>query len=257
MSQLRVMSFNVRYAEPTDGADIWELRRPIVARMLNELRPDIVGCQEPEIEQLRDMEADLPEYRRFGKSRYGNEFEKFSAVFYRHTAVELLDNGAFWISKNPDECASMDWLIHKPYAITWGRFRSLSSGHEFRVFNAQFPYKPEQAEARLFGAKIMSERALRSTGPLFLTGDFNCDANGEVHAEFRKEFRDAWEDAPGRTGPDATFHGFTGTPTHPARLDWILYRGEVEPLTYETVTFNEMGRYVSDHYPVMADFKFS
>ena len=247
------MSFNVRYAEPSDGLDIWEKRRPIAARMLELYRPDVIGMQEPEIEQLTDMESDLPWLKRFGKSRYGNDFEKFSAVFYNPSTLELMDEGAYWISENPDEPGSMAWLIHKPYAITWGRFRHLGTGHEFEVHNSQFPYKAEQAEARHMGAQIIRQRAqFEST---ILTGDFNCDASGVVHGELKEDFQDTFEQISDRIGPSATFHGFTGEPTHPARLDWIMYRGHLTPKSYETITYNEGDRYPSDHYPVVAEFE--
>jgi endonuclease/exonuclease/phosphatase family metal-dependent hydrolase len=256
MNSLRIMSFNIRYAEPTDGPDVWEFRRPVVANTLKKYLPDVVGMQEPEIEQLRDMEEDLPEYVRFGRSRYGNDFEKFSAVMYRRSTVTLTESGAFWFSETPDEIASSSWLIHKPYAVTWGKFAHIDTGTVFYVYNAQFPYKPEQAEARVQGARIMRERALAHDELTFLTGDFNSDAKGPAYQELVPPFSDAFEDFPDRVGPSATFHGFTGIPTFPARLDWVLYRGDVKVTGYETVEYNEAGRYPSDHYPVFADFTF-
>ncbi|MGH8189964.1 MAG: hypothetical protein ACREP2_00775, partial [Rhodanobacteraceae bacterium] len=53
-----------------------------------------------------------------------------------------------------------------------------------------------------------------------------------------------------RSGPDKTFHAFTGTPTE--RIDWILVRGfHVEDV--RTVTIHDGSLYPSDHFPVVAD----
>jgi endonuclease/exonuclease/phosphatase family metal-dependent hydrolase len=41
------------------------------------------------------------------------------------------------------------------------------------------------------------------------------------------------------------------------RIDWILTRGPVAVERCETVTFNQDGRYPSDHFPVVADLKLS
>jgi endonuclease/exonuclease/phosphatase family metal-dependent hydrolase len=65
-----------------------------------------------------------------------------------------------------------------------------------------------------------------------------------------RHLQDAWQVAPHRSGPDKTFHDFTGKPTE--RLDWILVRGfSVE--TVRTVTTHEGKLYPSDHFPVVVD----
>ena len=252
--KLKVMSFNIRYAEATDGPDIWENRRPVCRAVIDRYLPDIVGTQEPEILQLQQLDEDLPDYSRFGVSRYGNEYEKFAAVYFRSDRLQLLESGAYWFSETPDEVGSMNWHIHKPYAANWARLQDKSSGFTFVVHNAQFPYLPIQAEARFHAAEIMVERS-RSDHNVIFTGDFNCDAGGDVYNLLARTFQDA--SCTDRVlGPSATFHGFTGEPSKPYRLDWILYRGGFVSTSYETVTFNENGRYPSDHFPVMAELEF-
>lgn len=250
---LRVMSFNIRYAEPTDGPDIWEFRRPICRDLILETAPDVIGMQEPEIEQLRDMDLDLSEYLRLGVSRYGNEVEKFAPIYFKPSRLELLETGAYWFSKTPDVPATMDWNIHKPYAVNWARFIEKSTGQLFALHNAQFPYKAEQAEARLHAAELMVQYAAAQPS-VILTGDFNCDADGDVYRCLRSRFQDSIH-AGQRLGPNATFHGFTGNPTKPYRLDWILYRGCFSPVRYETLSFHRQGHYPSDHFPVMVDLE--
>lgn len=43
---LRVMTFNVRFPNPNDGANRWELRRDLMVRTIREQYPDVLGTQE-------------------------------------------------------------------------------------------------------------------------------------------------------------------------------------------------------------------
>ena len=61
---LRVMTFNVRYDEPTDGEHGWKHRKARVARLMQ--RADIIGVQEALGEQVRDLESMLPEFAWYG-----------------------------------------------------------------------------------------------------------------------------------------------------------------------------------------------
>jgi endonuclease/exonuclease/phosphatase family metal-dependent hydrolase len=69
-----------------------------------------------------------------------------------------------------------------------------------------------------------------------------------------ESLKDAWQEAPNPAGPKGTFHGFKGTPGE-ARIDWIMYRGALKPVSVETITDNNNGRYPSDHFPVLAVFE--
>jgi len=53
--------------------------------------------------------------------------------------------------------------------------------------------------------------------------------------------------------PPGTFHGFTGK-TDGRHIDWILYRGDIQPGTPRVQTFHKGNQYPSDHFPVATDF---
>jgi endonuclease/exonuclease/phosphatase family metal-dependent hydrolase len=84
---------------------------------------------------------------------------------------------------------------------------------------------------------------------VFLLGDFNSPAGGEVHQIFTATFHDSWTG-----GPEGTFHGFTGIPTR-HRLDWILCRGPIHVESCVAITAPVAGRYPSDHFPVLGSFR--
>lgn len=245
---MKLLTFNIRYPEPSDGPNAWEFRRDAVAATIRDADAAVVGLQEPVLDQLRYIDEALPGYQRFGVSRYGNDFEKFTAILYQPEQVTLLNYGAFWFSQTPDVPASMSWLIHKPYAVNWGHFEHRASGRTFHVYNTHFPYKPEQAEARLQSARLLVQRAVGER--VFLMGDFNAPAPGAVHDILTETFSDSWTG-----GPNGTFHGFTGTASD-RRLDWILCRGPISIESCVAITAPVAGRYPSDHFPVLGSFRF-
>ena len=107
--------------------------------------------------------------------------------------------------------------------------------------------------ARLNCAKLIRDEIGRRAGnlPFLMTGDFNAPANGEVYRVFSPMLTDVWSAAGKRSGPEGTFHGFSGKPGN-ARIDWILFRGAWKAIEAETLTDNDDGRYPSDHFPVLA-----
>ena len=66
---------------------------------------------------------------------------------------------------------------------------------------------------------------------------------------FAGTLRDAYREAPKKSGPETTMSQWTARETG-NRIDWILYRGNLKAQEFETVTYNQDGRYPSDHYPV-------
>ena len=68
-SPVRVMTFNIRYANPGDGLDRWELRRHLVAGVIQDRVPGIVGLQEALSPQLDWLGTQLPEYDVISKGR--------------------------------------------------------------------------------------------------------------------------------------------------------------------------------------------
>jgi len=140
--------------------------------------------------------------------------------------------------------------------VTWGRFRLKETGAEFYFLNTHFPHRRQDAAARVKCAEVIANflDTLPEDTPVVLTGDFNDPAGGAVYALLTKKLKDAWRAAAERTGPEGTFHGFTGKPRE-ARIDWILFRAPWRALRAETVTFHEGELHPSDHFPVLAVFE--
>jgi endonuclease/exonuclease/phosphatase family metal-dependent hydrolase len=252
---LRVMTFNVRLPSKSDGPNVWENRRDLLIDTVRRNRPDVMGTQELFHMQGEYIVKLLPEYAWFGLSRRGNHEDEHMGVFYLKSRLKPVETGNFWLSETPDQPGSMSWNVTLPRMVTWAVFEDLGARRRFHYFNTHFPHRREDAEARVQCARVLAER-LRSVpagATVIVTGDFNADAGSEPYRILTVILEDAWTNAAKTQGPPDTFQGFTGRP-RPGRIDWILYRG-VEPVSVETITYQRDGRYPSDHFPVIAEFR--
>lgn len=253
---LRVMTFNVRYPNPGDGANVWTARRDLLVETIRSRRPDVIGTQELYSEQGQYIVEKLPEYAWFGLSRRGNHEDEHMGVFYRKDRLRLVDSGDFWLSVTPEKPGSISWNMSLPRMVTWAVFEMAGTGKRFRYFNTHFAHRDADETARLKSAMLLACRVglLDADEAVVLTGDFNSPAGGGAHQVLGQNLRDAWNDAAGRTGPADTFHGFTGKP-RPGRIDWILYRAPWKAVSAETITDHRGNVFPSDHFPVLAVFE--
>jgi endonuclease/exonuclease/phosphatase family metal-dependent hydrolase len=249
---LRVMSFNVRLPAESDGPDRWELRRDQVVRMLREQSPDVIGTQELFAEQGDYLARQMPEYAWFGRGRESNGGGEHMGVFYRRDRLRVVESGDFWLSDTPEVPGSITWGHLHPRMVTWALFETMADKRRFYLFNTHLPYRGEDENARLRGAQAIARRlrALPDGVPVVLTGDFNTLPDTTAYAEFKGLLQDAWISAAKRTGPEGTFHGFTGQPQK--RIDWILVR-DLKVNRMRVVDSHENGRYPSDHFPLAVE----
>ncbi|MDO1528383.1 endonuclease/exonuclease/phosphatase family protein [Fulvimonas sp. R45] len=251
---LRVMSFNVRTLAAKDGPNRWELRRDLMVRTIREQHPDVMGTQELYKQQGDYLVSKLPGYTWFGEGRYGGDGDEHMGVFYRRDRLRVLASGNFWLSDTPDVPGSISWGHPMPRMVTWAKFEDRRNGRIFYYYNTHFPYREQDVEARnRCAAEIAARIAKLPAGtPVVLTGDFNTDPSSQVYAMLTKALQDARAAVAHPTGPEKTFHDFTGVPDQ--RIDWILERG-FKPLSYATVTTHEGKRYPSDHFPVFTELQ--
>lgn len=253
---LEVMTFNLRFAHPAPP-NAWPERRPQVRELLERHAPDLVATQEGLYAQLRDIEADLPDYAWIGLGRDGGSRGEFMAMYYRRDRLEPLEYDHFWLSDTPDTIASRSWGNRYNRMVTWVRFRDRQGGCEFYLVNTHLDH--EVQAARMRSAELLLERigAFDPTRPVLLAGDFNAAAgDNPVYDRLTAagEFVDTWRAVHEQEPPIGTFHDFKGIEgaRGGARIDWILARGAVRTHSAEILTDARDGRYPSDHFPVLA-----
>jgi endonuclease/exonuclease/phosphatase family metal-dependent hydrolase len=253
---LRVMTFNVRLLTGNDGANKWDARRDLVAEMLRAEDPDVIGTQELFKRQGDEIVERLPQFVWFGEGRRGGDDDEHMGVFYRKDRLRVRESGNFWLSDTPEVAGSRTWGNLFPRMVTWARFERPADGATFMLYNTHFPYRDSDEPARLRCAELIRSRLaqLPSNERVILIGDFNTVPESQAHATLTTLLTDAWVAADKRSGPEGTFHGFSGKPER--RIDWILFRG-LTARSIKTITMQRDGRYPSDHFPVVAELELS
>lgn len=260
---LRVMTFNIRYNEPRDGVNAWANRRQKVADVIRFHKTDLVGVQEAQHNQLRDLETLLPAFAWCGTGRDGADRGEFSAILYRRTRFKLLATATFWLSETPERIGAKGWDADFPRIVTWAKFEDLQTKKVFFHFNTHFDHKGETA--RTESAKLLLAQIPKIAGksPFVVTGDFNAKDDTAVYriltgreAAGNFKLTDAREvSLNGHFGGNSTFNAFKELiPGN--RIDYIFVGSEAKVLEHGILSDRWDGLWASDHLPVVADIVF-
>ncbi|MBD0777372.1 endonuclease/exonuclease/phosphatase family protein [Maribacter sp. ANRC-HE7] len=262
-TDIKAMTFNIRYASPNDGINIWENRRDWLCSSIDFFDVDVFGAQEVIKSQLNDMVKRLPEYAHIGIGRNGGNEGEFCPVFYKKTTFDLLDSGTFWLSETPSVTNSKGWDAALPRIITWVKLKHLISGKEFYFFNAHFDHKG--VTARLESAKLLKKmvKKIAKNESFLISGDFNLPPSSEAYSELvdQKDANIKLLDSKLRAkkiyGPSYSFNGYLLEPDEEReRIDYIFSSEDVTILKHHTIDGQRGGKYISDHFPILVDARF-
>ena len=257
--ELTVMTLNMRYDNPEDGANNWRFRRERIAELIRSEAVDLLGTQEVLANQFDDLQALLPGYRAVGVGREdGARAGEFNAVFFRSDRFELLDSGVFWLSENPETPGSKGWDGACERLATWTVLRDKSGG-ELLFINTHLDHIGEQARREGVALLLLRIETLRAGRPVILTGDFNAEPSSPVVARVVADsaLRSAWDTAPIRSGSAWSFSDFGQLPEEERPLiDYVFYGGGLEVVSCSILPDTLGGGYLSDHAPVEARLKY-
>ena len=256
---LRVVSFNLRRPVIFDGPNYWGFRKHAAADMLRQINADIVGVQECVRSQAIQLEEQLPDYAWIGAGRNdGKQRGEMTAIFYRTARLEPLDHGHFWFADDPTQPGKRAWGAWWPRMATWVRFRDRHTAQDFYAFNAHLDAvsaNARQRSAELLAAQI---ETIAGSAPVVVLGDFNTGADTQPHRTLTQTAD--LHDAVDRTHEDdkgqGTRHKFLGG-TAGERIDWVLHCDALQTRDAGIVNQRVAGRFVSDHFPVVADLSWN
>jgi endonuclease/exonuclease/phosphatase family metal-dependent hydrolase len=249
---LKVVTYNIRFANPGDGDNVWVNRRDAVASFLQQ--QDVCGLQEVTQPQFQELRERLTSFDSYGVGRDdGKDGGEHAPIFYRRDRFESIEQGTFWLSESPQTPGSRGWDAALPRTCTWVRLREKASGKRLLIANTHFDHIGKMARAE--SGKLVSETLRQMAGdcPVVLMGDFNCEPNSEpflaiLAGGFFTAARSISKTAP--VGPESTWNGFEAIVPgqvidHVFVSDaWNVFAHAVlDPRT-------DAGRFASDHLPV-------
>lgn len=256
---IRVMTLNLRYDNPRDSLNAWPNRIPVLARLLEEEKPDILSMQEVLWHQYEAVDSLLKGYGSSGVGRDNGAREgEMTPVFYNKTRFSEVRTITFWLSETPDVAGSKAWGSSLPRIVTWIELADSRTHSHFYVFNTHFAHDSDSA--RIMSSRMLLDEVGKTAEgfPFIVTGDFNLIPYSTAYniltgpKESVPLFRDSYfisEEKP--AGPVSTFNGFSEQPGS-ERIDFIFVRNGMKVKDHHTISLIDRGIFVSDHWPVVS-----
>ncbi len=252
--ELTVATFNIRMKTDADTGNLWEDRKSALTNLIKFHEFEIFGVQEAFHEQIDDMKGSLPDFSYIGVGRDdGAQKGEHSAIFFNTKRFKAIKNGTFWLSATDTEHPNKGWDAALPRICTWGVFQDIENGKEFIFMNTHFDHVG--TEARRESAKLILAKATEFAKglPLILTGDFNIDENNDAYFTLAKSgvVQDIHDLAKIVYEPNSTFNSWGKNIKARGRIDHIFITKPFKVHKYGILTDTYMGKFPSDHFPVI------
>ena len=256
---LKVITYNIRYDNPNDGENKWDLRKDFLSKQIQFYEPDVFGIQEGKLHQLHYLDSTLIDYKYIGIGRDSSPSQgEFSAVFYNHKKLRLIKESTFWLSETPEK-VSKGWDAMFERICTYGLFEDIKTKQKFYLFNTHFDHVG--VLARTNSAKLMVEKINainKEKFPFIVTGDFNSETGSEAYGYLSSHLNDSRIiSKSGSFGPVGTFNNFEFHKSVTLLIDFIFTsRNNIEVIKHAVLSDSKDCRYPSDHLPVYAEILF-
>jgi len=260
---LRVMTFNIRNSFARDGENHWESRKDLVYSVIKDYAPDVLGLQEANSFQLKELSNEFPQYGKVGEGSMGGAKGQYSAILFLEERFKLSDSGSFWLSETPAE-PSKSWGSAHHRICTWVGLLDRKSQQTIYIYNTHMDDGSRKAREK--GARMIMEhiQGEAKTTPFVFMGDFNAPEDSETlkiikgNSEARQNLGIQMVDSFRVLYPNrkkvGTYNGFTGQSDGP-KIDYIMIRPSVKVIEASILQTNREGRYPSDHFPVTAHLR--
>lgn len=254
--EIKVMSYNIRYGEGSDGTNSWQYRAPLTIEMLEDQAPDIFGVQEALGNQIDFILEFTDGYECVGVGRDDGKKEgEHMSVFWNKKKIKLLKWGTFWLSDTPSE-PSKGWDAACFRTATWTLMKDKKTGNKFFFVNTHLDHVGKEARKNGLALIVDKIAELNPEGfPMVLTGDFNIKPNDPALKDLDTRMESVRKIA-AKTDNHHTYNGW-GRASKDSVIDYIYVSGFSACPEYQTITKKYSGRtFVSDHYPIISRLVF-
>lgn len=257
---VRWATFNIRYDNPNDAPNHWDVRKERVVQYIKDMKFDVFGTQEVLHNQFEDLKSMLPDYEGVGVGRDDGATQgEYSAVFYNKNVFDALDSGSFWLSEDPTAVGKMGWDAVCVRIATWAKLQHKATGKIVMAVNTHYDHVGQVAQKESSLLIIRKIKEIVGNQPAVLTGDFNVTDQTEAYRTLvSNEFvlLDAHKVAEKMSGVNYTFHGYAKiAPEKCSKIDFVFVTPNIKVLHSE-ITQEVKEALLSDHNPQWVDLQF-
>ncbi len=248
---LNIVTSNIRYANPTDGKNDWEFRRPMLVSLLEDLNADILGTQEGREAQIRELASGLNSLELIAGHRDWIAERMYPCLFFNPKKISIIRSGDIWLSHTPSIPASKFSESSFPRLCVWAEIEIKETGTKLMIINTHLDHVLQ--DVRKMQARVLvSEINMLNNWPRILMGDFNEAPNTFIKEELINglDLKDPWVEK--GLAEETSHHSFKGLEASGDRIDWILIPKKFIALEIGLEKRSAAGVYPSDHYPLFA-----
>lgn len=253
--KLCLISSNIRFDNPADGANAWPHRRTLLTETLLVHNPDIIATQEGRFNQLKDFEKLLSDYVIVDEHRSWIGERMYPTFFLRKDKFEILKSEDLWLSETPGIAGSLSFGSAFPRLMTWMKIQPKNSDVNILFINTHLDHvkaetRHEQIKVLVSQVAKLKDQATR----LVIMGDFNDSPEGQVRDIITNSFPelcDSWKKF--NSVEESSHHAFSGECQNGSRIDWILVDKKFKLKNCFLDKSTYAGKYPSDHFPVVCE----
>ena len=257
-SHISIMNINIRYINKIDGINIWENRKNKLIELLLNKTADIFFFQEITRPQSKFINKYLSSIYEFvGEYRDSTKTSEKCSICVNKLKYTIIHSGQFWLSSTPNIPGSNDFGNFFPRTCTWASFKQIG-GITLLFMNVHLDHANKRAHLPcirvLLDEEEIIEKKFIDIKFVFIGGCFYCEERDEEINYIKKRGYNEIKF-------ENTYHGFSGNAkNHWDYMFWKEKSGEdielkdVYVLKKEATIDKSKNYYISDHYPVYAEF---
>ncbi len=252
----RIISYNIKYAE--DWLESFEYRKDVILEQLYSYNADIISLQEANYGWMNNddgLPVLLEEYAYVGVGREDGDTQgEYAPIFYLEDKYNVLESDTLWLSQTPNE-VSIGWDASTYRIMTYVTFEDVESKEIFTVYNTHLDHIGE--DARKNSVDLIINTINENENPYIITGDMNFPSFDNLYNEFTSVVDDTKKIAQSSMNYGTINYNFSYNMFHFITIDYIFAsKNDFEIINYRVdPTYKFEDKPVSDHFPVIVDFK--
>lgn len=250
-----IITYNLRYDNPNDGINRWDVRKNNVINLLEKYNPDVFGTQEGLNHQLDYLNANLKDYTYVGVGRDdGKKKGEYCAIFYKKDRFKLLKQSTFWLSNTPDKI-SVGWDAVLERICTYVLLQDRKNGNCFYAFNAHLDHIGKIAQYKSSQLIVKKIKEINTQNyPALLMGDLNLKPDNKTIKYLGTEMFDS--NIKNKKNVNmGTFNAFKHEQKVTDRIDYIFTNDKFTVKSSRIIDDKVDTRYPSDHLPVFVKLR--